>query len=362
MKKKLIAFIVIIVSVILESCSSGCQNPSHQGGTRKLVNYDTFSPSTYKKVLDPNALKIYGSWYTWSKNKWKEKFISKLVKGLRSDDTIAYELEYKDNGALHKTNIYEYDKADNNTLIAYFNNKDKLTDWSLIQYGEHEEKVLEIYQSGSSEVSRTEYLYDANGLMEKAINHRFYKLNAIQYYHYNKKQQLVKKLTEDPSYKKEWTTTYTYGSDGKINEELVKTKNTMNEPEEIRTLFSYDEKGNVTEKKVTTYLDDKPVITTYTYDKNDNLIEENWCHRECCDKALEKTDATSVSGMDSISRSDSLPASTAIVNVNRTSMVDINRTRKVFKHDASGNVIEERKYETRFCEPLEPVYKKTWKY
>lgn len=137
------------------------------------------------------------------------------------------------------------------------------------------EEILAKYKDGSIS-SKNRYKYDKNGNMLEEIEYdtETDKPDSKDVYKYDAKNKVTEKQifsTNILNYK----TTYKYHTTGALKEEIeIEYEENIKKKEAAKTIIKYNDKGNrISFEKFNGK--DLSVMIKYTYDNNDNLIEEN---------------------------------------------------------------------------------------
>ena len=191
-----------------------------------------------------------------------------------------------------------------------------------------------LYDEKGNLIEENEYYY--NNLYEKIIYKYFFVDRNLEYktlYKYDEDGNLIEKNNVDLKYK----TLYKY--DGKGN--LIEKNEYDSRGHKYKTLYKYDEKGNLIERYKYLCLSEEDYLaynTLYKYDEEGNLIEEN------------------------IHDSDGDPVTKQLYD-KQGNRIQLNkylngRLHECLLYDEKGNIIEKRIYESNG----DPIVKMTCKY
>ena len=158
-------------------------------------------------------------------------------------------IEYDENYNLSKIVYYQQGEVYNTTEIKC-DNENRITDMiysNVIQhdeykYNENGKLTEHIFSWGSGDqikVTKTEYVYDENGLLEKSVQD-----NNVTVYEYDENGVRTKEILYMDGTESRYTI-YEYDSNGYIKSKI--TYNSNSDAELIRYTYKYDSNNNLTE-------------------------------------------------------------------------------------------------------------------
>ncbi len=190
--------------------------------------------------------------------------VKKMIKFEKFDDEWAKIEEYYFNKYGNKTEFNAY--LNENILISS-------TTYSYNEFNKLEKSII----TGEDKQYKVEYIYkydDKQQLIESRNNELTANLTTVLEYVYDEKGNLIEEITTFPGVNNKSSSLFEYDQFGNKIKALISGGEFDGEPFPY-LIFEYDNKNRLTVKRENIAIDGTGIEYIYTYDDNDNIIQED---------------------------------------------------------------------------------------